>query len=166
MKIRDLFEANTTSDIAPGTKKSKKVKLKDGRIAVLTIQHWPVGTRGDTKTVAVTVKADVDGNYAGGVIFYQNTHYTQDYEAKFQHTWTASSLNVNPDYLRQGLATEMYAFATACGMRIIPSGQGYGKGGGKLLPDGERFWARQRTWHKTKGWQVSDYWRRPKEMKR
>lgn len=168
MLLCDLFEA-AGSDIAPGTHKSKKVKLKDGRTLVLTIeyttrQYDPYDGGGTYPTVGI--EAHIDGRLAGHARLYQNTHFKDDWEARFQNSWTASDLQVYSEYHRLGIATEMYAFATACGMRIIRSGEGVGASGkGKLLPDGQSFWDAQRPPYKLgqKPKPAPDFWRRPRK---
>jgi hypothetical protein len=145
--------------IAPGTKKTKKVKLKDGRVAVLTIEYTDAHEKRPYDQVQVV--ATIDGQEAAFADFSQNRVGDEPWDARFKGTWSANNLRTYENFRRLGLATEMYAFATSCGMRIVRSGL-YG---GKLLPDGASFWNKQRPPWKlgSKPKPAPDYWRRPKK---
>jgi hypothetical protein len=158
MRYHEIVEAK---EITPGLRKSKKLTLKDGRTAIMVIQHVPEDpTRTEQGYERVTVTIHAGDEYIGGASFSRNSVKDRYDAGDYDGTWSAENLVVNRDYQRQGLATEMYDFATKCGMRIVASG----RFGGKLTPDGNAFWSAQRpsTRLGQKPKPPSKYWKRPK----
>lgn len=117
--------------------KVKKVILKDGSVAKLTLSRSDSG---------VSVHATMDGIE----FFIASLHLSPnsvapppsdpdewDQYKDDRGSWSATNVSVDTDFRRKGLATAMYDYAARLGFKILPSGRGYG---GKLLPNGRSLW--------------------------
>jgi hypothetical protein len=95
----------------------------------------------------VNIDAWVDDVHVGSVNFDQNRVPPPDDPDDYDFleadrgSWSASNVNVDPQFQRLGIATAMYDYAARLGFKILPSGSGYG---GKLLPNGASLWQSRR----------------------
>lgn len=121
--------------------KRRKIILKDGRVGLVEIEP-------NLNYNSLSVSVLVDGVYAGGADFCENRvpplqAGEHDLFAEDRGSWSVSSVVVNRDFQRQGIASGMYDIMARAGMKIIASGRGYG---GSLKPDGAALWASRMTW--------------------
>jgi GNAT superfamily N-acetyltransferase len=137
MRARDIYEAKLPGRVAKLLNHSLPIVLKDGRHGELLI------TRGSHD--GLTITATVDTQIVGSLSIYPNQvpdpHDDIDLYADDRGSWSVASLHVDDAIRRQGVATAMYDALAKAGLKILPSGQGYG---GKLLPNGADLWQSNR----------------------
>lgn len=122
-----------------GTKKN--IKLKDGSTAIIDVDLV-------TDYRGISLGATIDGVFAGHASFSPNNVPEPDGDgfdlyADDRGSWSVTSVHVNSQFQRKGLATAFYDMMARAGMKIIASGRGYG---GSLKPDGASLWDSRAKW--------------------
>ena len=87
--------------------------LKDGLVAILQLD---MNAERDN---AVVIRATIAGEPTGTLHLGLNDVPDDDLHGDDQGSWSATNVWVNREYIRKGLASAMYDFATKLGFRIL-----------------------------------------------